>query len=120
MASAENDGNTNNKSDSTKTNDSTAGSASLYDRLKLSANSISNVLSAITKPRGENKSWGYDLYPERKGLFKPSLVNIAMMKEGREQYRRMKCEEKVYDCVKKEPLVKLMISALRSSGWYVG
>lgn len=67
-------------------------------------------------PTKENK-WGYDLYPERKKLFEASLARIAMMKEGREQYDKMRCEENVYDCVMKSPLVKLMMGALRSNGW---
>lgn len=67
-------------------------------------------------PTKDNK-WGYDLYPERKKLFQASLARIAMMKEGRETYDKMKCEENVYNCVKKSPLVKLMMGALRASGW---
>lgn len=63
------------------------------------------------------KSWGYDMYPERKGLFQPSLAKIVQMKQGREYYDKIKCEENVYHCIKKSPLVKLMTNALRSSGW---
>lgn len=63
------------------------------------------------------KAWGYDMYPERKGIFKASLASVAQMKHGREYYDKIKCEENVIDCVKKSPLVKLMTHALRSSGW---
>lgn len=74
----------------------------------------------VFKPAtGESTPWGYDLYPERKELFKPKLENIVKMKEGREFYAKNRCEEKVYGCVKNSSLVKLMMAALRSSGWYV-
>lgn len=45
------------------------------------------------------ESWGYDLYPERKGIFKPTVTQI-IFGEGREGLDRMKCERKVYDCIK--------------------
>lgn len=62
-------------------------------------------------------AWGYDMYPERKNVFRPSLTKVMQMKQGREYYDKLKCEENVYDCIKNSPLVKLMTSALRSSGW---
>lgn len=65
----------------------------------------------------KDEKWGYDLYPERKQNFQSSLVRIVRMKEGREQFDKIKCEENVYDCVKKSPLVKLMMGALKSAGW---
>lgn len=67
-------------------------------------------------PKKEEK-WGYDLYPERKQLFKPSLLKIFKMEEGREVYDKRRCEDNVYECVKKSPLVKTMMSALKSAGW---
>lgn len=63
------------------------------------------------------KAWGYDMYPERKGLFKASLAKVVQMKQGREYYDKLRCEENVFHCIKNSPLVKLMTSALRSSGW---
>lgn len=63
------------------------------------------------------KAWGYDMYPERKSIFKPSLAKVLQLKQGREYYDKVKCENNVYDCIKNSPLVKLMTSALRSSGW---
>lgn len=65
----------------------------------------------------KEEKWGYDLYPERKQLFQSSLTKILKMQEGRELYDKMKCEENVYECVKRSPLVKLMMSALKSAGW---
>ncbi|CAG4911440.1 unnamed protein product [Colias eurytheme] len=65
-------------------------------------------------PKGE--SWGYDLYPERRGTFKPKLTNILMGKEGKEGIEKFKCEKNVYHCVKNSPIVKTMMSALKSSG----
>lgn len=65
----------------------------------------------------KEEKWGYDLYPERKQLFQSSLSRIIKMKEGREQYEKMSCEENVYECVKRSPLVQIMMSALKSAGW---
>lgn len=65
----------------------------------------------------KEEKWGYDLYPERKQLFQSTFSKIIKMQEGREQYEKMKCEENVYECVKRSPLVKLMMSALKSAGW---
>jgi len=66
----------------------------------------------------EDKKWGYDLYPERKGeKYKPGWTKIIFGFEGRENVDKMKCERNVYSCVKKSPMVKLMMGALKSSGW---
>lgn len=78
----------------------------------------SNGENQKEKPTGDANLWGYDLYPERKGLFQQSFVKVALMKEGRETYDKIRCEEHVYKCIKSSPLVKLMVGALKSSGWY--
>lgn len=65
----------------------------------------------------KEKTWGYDLYPERKKKLEMDLLKIAKMKEGREYYDKTRCEENVLDCVKKSPLVKIMMESLRLSGW---
>lgn len=65
----------------------------------------------------EEEKWGYDLYPERKQLFKSTIAKIMKMQEGREQFDKIKCEENVYECVKSSPLVKIMMGALESAGW---
>lgn len=65
----------------------------------------------------EKEKWGYDLYPERKQLFKTSLAKILKMQEGREPLEKIRCEENVYECAKSSHLVKLMMSALKSAGW---
>lgn len=65
----------------------------------------------------EKEKWGYDLYPERKQLFKASLTKILKMEEGREQFDKIRCEENVYECAKTSHLVKLMMNALKSAGW---
>ncbi|XP_068210608.1 mitochondrial inner membrane protease ATP23 homolog [Palaemon carinicauda] len=63
------------------------------------------------------EKWGYDLYPERRGeKYKPSLARIAWLGEGRENIDKIKCERNVWSCVQKSPAVKLMLSALKSSG----
>lgn len=66
---------------------------------------------------GSGKAWGYDLYPERKQIFKPSIKELLTMKKGRESYEKIRCEENVWKCVKSSPLVKLMMNALKKSGW---
>lgn len=65
------------------------------------------------------EKWGYDLYPERKQIFKPTISKILRMEEGREQFDKIRCEENVYECAKSSPLVKIMIGALKSAGWWV-
>lgn len=65
----------------------------------------------------EKEKWGYALYPERKQLFKASFTEILKMKEGREQFDKIRCEETVYECAKTSHLVKLMMGALKSAGW---
>lgn len=61
--------------------------------------------------------WGYDLYPERRGeKYKPTWTKILFRGEGKEQQDKLRCEEHVYYCVKKSPIVKLMLGALKSSG----
>ncbi|XP_022912457.1 mitochondrial inner membrane protease ATP23 homolog [Onthophagus taurus] len=64
------------------------------------------------KPEGGNE-WGYDLYPERRGV-QHSAVQAFM--KGRDNLDRIRCERNVYKCVKNSPLVKLMMNALKSSG----
>lgn len=48
----------------------------------------------------KEESWGYDLYPERRGTFKPKVSNILLGKEGKEGIEKMKCEKNVYKCFK--------------------
>uniref|UniRef100_A0A8D8PRI6 Mitochondrial inner membrane protease ATP23 n=1 Tax=Cacopsylla melanoneura TaxID=428564 RepID=A0A8D8PRI6_9HEMI len=61
------------------------------------------------------KDWGYDMYPERGEKFKPSVGQV-FMGYGRENIDKMECEENVYKCFKKSPLVKLLMGALKASG----
>lgn len=66
----------------------------------------------------EKKKWGYDLYPERKGVpYKPSWTNVLFGIEGTENMDKIKCERNVVSCIKDSPMVKLMMGALKSSGW---
>ncbi|KAL7023796.1 hypothetical protein ACKWTF_012788 [Chironomus riparius] len=65
----------------------------------------------------EDKKWGYDLYPERRNeTYKTTLKNIFMGKEGTENIDKFKCEQNVWKCINKSPMVKLMMGALKSSG----
>lgn len=75
--------------------------------------------TAGTNP-DESSKWGYDLYPERKGaVVKPKWSKVLIGVEGKEGLDKIKCERNVVACVKKSPLVKLMMGALKSSGWYL-
>lgn len=79
------------------------------------------------KPKQENEEpqavneipvgpeWGYDLYPQRRKPKTSGLSNL-MQGKGRENIDQIKCEHNVYKCVKRSPLVKLMMGALRRSG----
>lgn len=58
---------------------------------------------------GKPEAWGYDLYPERRGTFKPSLTNVIIGKEGKENMEKYKCEKNVFECVKDSKL-KLVLS----------
>lgn len=48
----------------------------------------------------KQESWGYDLYPERRGTFKPKLGKVLIGMEGKENIEKLKCEKNVYECVK--------------------
>ena len=58
------------------------------------------------------KEWGYDLYPERRNR----LTGMDKFMKGRDNIDKLKCERNVYKCIKRSPLVKLMMGALKSSG----
>ncbi|XP_014370338.2 mitochondrial inner membrane protease ATP23 homolog [Papilio machaon] len=79
------------------------------------SNSTQNA-SKSNKAEQKEESWGYDLYPERRGTFTPKLSNILIGKEGKEGIEKFKCEKNVYECVKNSPIVKVMMAALKSSG----
>lgn len=57
--------------------------------------------------------WGYDLYPQRR---KPKATGLSNLVKGRENIDQLRCERNVYKCIKRSPLVKLMMGALRRSG----
>nr|CAG4643473.1 EOG090X0CKN [Ilyocryptus agilis] len=68
-------------------------------------------------PADKEDNWGYDLYPERKGKAPiPSWWKIAFFGDGRTNIDKTNCERNVYKCFQDSPLVKLMYSALKSSG----
>lgn len=71
------------------------------DNNKASAESKS-VPETKSSPESQDakESWGYDLYPERRGTFKAKLSNILIGKEGKENIEKYKCEKNVYECVK--------------------
>lgn len=45
--------------------------------------------------------WGFDLFPERRGTFKPSMKNVLFQGRGNETVERIKCESKVKNCINK-------------------
>jgi len=60
-------------------------------------------------------SHGYDLFPERKGAtIKTSWKDIFW--SAGPDYERKKCENRVWKVAKSSPMVKIMMSALESSG----
>ncbi|XP_077264702.1 mitochondrial inner membrane protease ATP23 homolog [Temnothorax americanus] len=61
--------------------------------------------------------WGSDMYPERRGAkLKRNWWKWLIGAQGRESIDRNKCEDNVYRCIKKSPIIKLMMGALKSSG----
>uniref|UniRef100_T1JDP2 Tr-type G domain-containing protein n=1 Tax=Strigamia maritima TaxID=126957 RepID=T1JDP2_STRMM len=65
----------------------------------------------------QSTAFGYHLFPERKGeKYKPTWTSKVFKFEGKEEIQRIKCEQKVVECVQKSSLVKLMMSALASYG----
>jgi len=45
--------------------------------------------------------WGFDLFPERRGTYKPSIKNVLFQGRGNENLERVKCEKKVASCINK-------------------
>lgn len=58
-----------------------------------------------TSQSSENyEGWGFDLFPERRGTYKPNLKNILFQGRGNENLERIKCERKVASCLNKSEL----------------
>lgn len=56
-------------------------------------------------------------YLERGNVrYKPSWSRMLMMVDGRENITRFSCEKTLYSLIKSEPLIKLLVGALNSSG----
>lgn len=53
--------------------------------------------------------WGFDLFPERRGTFKPSVKNILFQGRGNENLERIKCEKKVAYCIQKSTVLHIVI-----------
>lgn len=84
-----------------------------------SATAAEPTTTTNTTSDEEKKKWGYDLYPERKGApYKPKWTSVLFGMEGTENMDKIKCERNVVSCIKDSPMVKLMMGALKSSGWY--
>lgn len=50
---------------------------------------------------GSYDNWGFDLFPERRGTFKPTIKNVLFQGRGNENLERIKCERKVAYCINK-------------------
>lgn len=77
---------------------------------------MSNTSSQESKDEVRKES--LNLFPEREGnrreFFKNPFSSFLYGDPGRQ---RLKCEKNVIDAVENAPLVKLMMSALKSHGW---
>jgi inner membrane protease ATP23 len=63
---------------------------------------IENQNSGETPSKSDDyDGWGFDLFPERRGTFKPTIKNILFQGRGNENVERMKCENKVAYCLNK-------------------
>nr|CAG4641170.1 EOG090X0CKN [Eulimnadia texana] len=80
------------------------------------SNSQTESTNNTTGESAQQNTWGYDLYPERRGEKAPISWWKAIMGEERRDFQKIECERNVYNCVRNSPFVKLMMSALRSSG----
>ncbi|KAK9876770.1 hypothetical protein WA026_015007 [Henosepilachna vigintioctopunctata] len=79
-------------------------------------NSVTENSNKDTSPdlkQSKEEKWGYDLYPERKASNDSALQKFL---KGRNNLDKNKCEQNVYKCILKSPLVKLMLGALKGSG----
>ncbi|XP_063972799.1 mitochondrial inner membrane protease ATP23 homolog [Diachasmimorpha longicaudata] len=79
-------------------------------------NSVYTPPPTKTYPDEHGELYGHDLYPERRGFKPRSIVKTVFLKEGEENIQKYHCERMLYNCVKKHPIVKLMMAALKSSG----
>ncbi|XP_077487010.1 mitochondrial inner membrane protease ATP23 homolog [Amblyomma americanum] len=63
------------------------------------------------------EDYGFKNYPERRGgKMRESWARIAFLGEGRESFDNIRCEKNVLKLINESPLVKLMISAIKSAG----
>lgn len=53
----------------------------------------------------EYDGWGFDLFPERRGTFKPSIKQVLIKGRGTENIERVKCEQKVAYCINKSTVL---------------
>jgi len=58
--------------------------------------------------------WGFDLFPERRGTFRPSVKNVLFQGRGNENVERIKCESKVNYCINKSGYNALFDVSLES------
>ncbi|XP_064605349.1 mitochondrial inner membrane protease ATP23 homolog [Liolophura sinensis] len=64
--------------------------------------------------KSKDEDFGYFFYPEREGAKQPSFWDGVF--SGRSAGNRFKCETNVLWCVQNNPMVKLMMRALKSHG----
>lgn len=58
------------------------------------------------------------LYPERRGdTYEPTLFERVFLGNRGAKVHKYKCEKVIMDVIETSPLVKLMLSAIKSAGW---
>lgn len=72
--------------------------------------------SDTAKDSLDEDDYGFKHYPERRNMKKKNWFEKNIGWKGSNSVDRLKCEEHVCEVLEKSPLVKLMISALHSSG----
>ncbi|XP_034252655.1 mitochondrial inner membrane protease ATP23 homolog [Thrips palmi] len=63
-----------------------------------------------------DREGSYEYFPERKERYKAPVWKRFTMTGGLEGFTRASCEKKLYKLMKEEPLIKLLIGALETSG----
>lgn len=65
-----------------------------------------------TIPDADGELWGHDLYPERRGTKPRSIINTILMKEGRENLTKIRCERMVHNCVLKRKFYQINMNII--------
>lgn len=83
---------------------------------KSNSDNGSGKITPSTSDVSSSETWGYDVFPERKGEKVKSNWAENLLFGDRYELQKLKCERNVYYSLKKSPFVRLLISAIKSSG----